>query len=207
MKAPLCFTPVEFIHNSAWDAPAASVFTEEDGAVMLRVRANLFSLWNSVPPPPDPRTRALCHLSATPPLPPHAPLTSVWSDVRYQAMSQGALPNCTPPIAIHTGDIVLHDLCACGGCLFTYTVICCIASDGRCGSRGCAAAVPTSPQRRPHFSVLLPHNLCGELSGTGSYPPRTALPALSCVGITPKLHRGAVYLRTKPCRAFVFSYT
>ena len=105
MKAPLCFTPVEFIHNSAWDAPAASVFTEEDGAVMLRVRANLFSLWNSVPPPPDPRTRALCHLSATPPLPPHAPLTSVWSDVRYQAMSQGALPISAPQIAIHTSEI------------------------------------------------------------------------------------------------------
>ncbi len=39
MKAPLCFAPVEYIHNSAWDAPRATVYFEEDGAVMLSVRA------------------------------------------------------------------------------------------------------------------------------------------------------------------------
>ncbi len=37
MRAPLCFSLVEFIHNSAWDAPSAPVFTEADGAVVLMV--------------------------------------------------------------------------------------------------------------------------------------------------------------------------
>ena len=38
-KAPVCFVPMEIIHNSVWDTAVPPVYTEVDGAIVLSVRS------------------------------------------------------------------------------------------------------------------------------------------------------------------------